>query len=587
MLDIQWPLRLRRLSMNRTLTRRKREVRSVRRRRSSCALAAQIEQLEPLQLLSAAAALPIGPGPPGPGPPGPIHIRPTPPQPVAGADSPQQIADAYGFNKISIPGNALLGTGQTIAIVEIGIDPNILNDANTFNRQYGLPLLTSSSFLEYNAPGATVDPQTSLADAFETSLDVEWAHAIAPGANILLVNEGSESDLQNANSGVDIDYGANYAANSLGVSVVSISYGGNEYSSETGSDQYFTTPYVHNPVAFVTSSNDSTTAEPGTKYPAVSPEVLAVGGTVFTKPLGTSGGYQTENAWPESGGGISPYEPELVYNAQGQLVQAVSDGTPVSRSTPDVAYNATNFSVYDTWDDSGWDIGHGTSFGAPQWASLVAIADQERALQGLPTLDNLPSRINALATTSPGDFHDITKGSDPYDGENAGPGYDLVTGWGSPRAQDVIHALVFHSPEQPQQPSYANGNPLLYQGGPGPINPQPIHNSSLSVSGPGLIPQVETSLSSPLDNDGLSNAQTIPNATDQFLTPLESRNQSRSWQDMPVQVASVDARSSASLSGPATSLARTGSATDPNNWVNEADNNLWAGFNAALEILGT
>jgi hypothetical protein len=251
----------------------------------------------------------------------------------------------------------------------------------------------------------------------------------------------------------------NYAANWPGVSVVSISYGGNEYSGEGANDQYFTTPYGHNPVAFVAASGDSTKAYPGVQYPAVSPEVLSVGGTVFTKPLGNSGQYQYEDAWSQSAGGVSDEsEPELVYNSAGQLV------TAGPRETPDVAYNATNYSIYDTWDDSGWDVSVGTSNGAPQWAALVAIADQGRALQGLPTLDNLPSQINAIATSLPGAFHDITKGKNHTDKQSAGPGYDYVTGWGTPIAPNLVTDLIDDA-YPPIEPYYATGNPLLDQGG--------------------------------------------------------------------------------------------------------------------------
>jgi subtilase family serine protease len=505
------------------LTRLKSVVRSPRRRpNGSHSLAVQIEQLESLQLLSI-GPIPIRPiGPPFPTP---IIYQPPPPPPLSPyptADTPAQIADAYGFNKISLPdgSKAPLGTGQTIAIVEIGIDPTIQQDANVFNKQYSLPQLNSSNFLIYNAPGATNDPQSSNGDAFETSLDVEWAHAMAPGANILLVNEGSQADEANPQSTVDIDYGVNYAANWPGVSVVSISYGGNEYSGETQDDQFYTTPYFHNPVAFVASSGDSTLAEPGIIYPSASPEVLSVGGTTFTKALGNTGTHQYEDAWSQSGGGISADEPELVYNPQGQLVPA---GYP--RTTPDVAYNATNYSVYDTWDDDGWDIGHGTSFGAPQWSALVAIADQGRALQGLPTLDNLPSQINAIATTDPAAFHDITKGTNPLDGDSAGPGYDLMTGWGTPKAQDVVADLI-NSTYLPQEPYYATGNPLLYQGGPGPINPRPpVLNSGLgllamppSTGGGTMAVAVEPPTSASAGSIAL---ETAPTADSPSLSPFD------------------------------------------------------------------
>jgi len=436
-----------------------------RRKQNNRTLAIQIEWLEPLQLLT----------------------------PLAGSISPQQISVAYGFNDVafdgytkvitrqglkfvpySIPGT---GAGQTIAIIEIGIDPHIESDANVFSKQYGLPTLNTSNFTEYNAPGSKKDGSADTNGfAQETSIDVEWAHAIAPQAKILLVDEGSETNP--LTSGL-ID-GVNYAANQPGVSVVSYSYGNSEFAGETLEDQYFTTPAGHTPVAFVAASGDSvpeTTPSITTNWPAMSPEVLSVGGTYFTPnangSLPASGAYVNEAAWGEgpgqgsgnaSGGGTSPYEPELFYASASQLLPFVLGVGSSTRLNPDVSYNAEDFSVYDT-DGGGWILGGGTSAGTPQWAALVAIADQGRALYGLPNLDNLPSRMLAIGIFDPGDFHDITSGGNPLDGDNATPGFDFVTGFGTPKAQDVVRDLVA-SPYQPAQPSYSTGNALLPQAPP-------------------------------------------------------------------------------------------------------------------------
>jgi hypothetical protein len=392
--------------------------------------------------------------------------------------TPAQIRAAYGFNDIEFfddqqgqftfpPGD---GRGQTIAIVAIGNDPNIEQDANVFDAQYSLPPLTASTFTIYEAPGTTDDPTypQGTGTAFETSLDVEWAHAMAPGANILLVEEGSQSDEKSAVSDFDIANGASYAANQPGVSVVSISYGGYEYSFENGLDALYTGANPadlsqYHPVGFVASSGDSPTPTeaPGVRppsqyatieYPATSPEVLAVGGTYFTNSLPQNGKHQIEDAWSYSGGGTSVYEDELVYQ----------DGALVStgpRTSPDVAYNAENYSVYDSYSDVGWDVGQGTSFGAPQWAALIAIADQGRSYLGLPPLDNLPSRIAMLPSS---DFHDITNGENKFDGIKATKGYDEVTGYGTPKANLVVFDLMLDSPFPPIEPPY---EPLPVIGG--------------------------------------------------------------------------------------------------------------------------
>ena len=253
----------------------------------------------------------------------------------------------------------------------------------------------------------------------ETSLDVEWAHAIAPGANILLVeaNSSSLSDLLTA---------VNYARNAPGVSVVSMSWGAGEFQGETSFDSYFTTPAGHAGVTFVGSSGDSGAPS---LWPALSSNVLAVGGTTLS--VTSSGGYINETAWSGSGGGYSLYESEPLYQ---RSVQASG-----VRTGPDVAYDAnpnTGFYVYDTMGASGWyDVG-GTSAGAPQWSALIAIADQGRALSGQATFSGVQSQIYSLPSS---DFHNITSGSNGY---SAHAGYNLVTGRGSPVANLVIAGLV-------------------------------------------------------------------------------------------------------------------------------------------------
>src|SRR5205807_737888 len=105
-----------------------------------------------------------------------------------------------------------------------------------------------------------------------------------------------------------------------------------------------------------------------------------------------------------------------------------------NRASPDVAYDAnpnTGFAVYDTYGQGGWLQVGGTSASAPQWAALIAIADQGRALAGLGSLDGFTQTLPKLYQLPAADFHDITSGSNGF---AAGPGYDLVTGRGSPVA---------------------------------------------------------------------------------------------------------------------------------------------------------
>jgi subtilase family serine protease len=342
-------------------------------------------------------------------------------------DSPAAIRAAYGIDAIAFSSGAIVGdgAGQTIAIVDAYSDPNIAADLTAFDAEYGLP--GPSSFTVDNLGASSTDPAWAL----ETALDVEWAHAIAPAANIVLVEASSDS--------LQALFGAvKYASNLPGVGVVSMSWGASEISSETTYDSLFTTPAGHTNVTYVTASGDYG-AWSGVAYPSASPNVLAVGGTTLT--LSASGSYGSESGWSGSTGGFSSFESEPSYQAATLLSAGLSTG---ARAVPDVALNAdpnTGYSVYDSVPyngESGWfDVG-GTSGAAPAWAALVAIADQGLAIAGHGPLSTT-ELLNELYSLPSSDFHDVATGSNGY---SATAGYDLVTGLGSPRANLLVAGLV-------------------------------------------------------------------------------------------------------------------------------------------------
>jgi len=345
--------------------------------------------------------------------------------------TPAQMRAAYGFDKISFGGVAADGAGTTIAIVDAYDNPNVLDDLRAFDRAFGLP---DPVFTKVNQNGGSTMPAAGNGWASEISLDVQWAHAIAPGASILLVeaNSSSFSDLMAA---------VNYARNQPGVVAVSMSWGGGEFSGETTYDATFTTPAGHGGVAFIASSGDSGAP---VSYPAVSPNVVSVGGTSLSM---SSGAYASESGWYGSGGGISSYESQPAYQA-GLVSQSST-----RRGNPDVAYDAdpyTGVPVYDSYTygtASPWGQFGGTSAGAPQWAALVAIADQGRAIAGLPALDGRTELLPALYALSAADFHDVTSGtSTGTPNYSATAGYDLVTGRGTPLADRVVADLVALAP---------------------------------------------------------------------------------------------------------------------------------------------
>ena len=347
--------------------------------------------------------------------------------------TPSQIRHAYGFDKITLGnGVAANGAGQTIAIVDAYDDPNIASDLHQFDLQFGLP---DPTFTKVNQNGGTTYPTADSGWGSEISLDVEWAHAIAPAANILLV-EANDSSYTNLFAAVD------YAARQPGVSVVSMSWGGGEFSGESSYDSNFLTPTGHAGVTFVASSGDSGAP---VSYPAASPDVLAVGGT--TTNMDASGNILSETGWSGSGGGISSYESQPSYQ-KGVVTQSTTQ-----RTNPDVSYDAdpnTGFPVYDSFGSpagAAWQQFGGTSDAAPQWAALIAIADQGRAIDGLGSLDGRTQTLPKIYSVSPSDFNDITSGtsfgSPSY---SAGPGYDLVTGRGTPRANLLVADLIGQTP---------------------------------------------------------------------------------------------------------------------------------------------
>ncbi|HZT05628.1 MAG TPA: S53 family peptidase [Chloroflexota bacterium] len=325
--------------------------------------------------------------------------------------TPAQARKAYGFDQI-----AGTGAGQTIAIVDAYGSPTIANDLAVFSQQFGLP----AANLTIAKPQGSRIP-TDGGWALETSLDVEWAHAIAPDANILLVVAAD-------NSFTNLFAAVQYA-NTHGAVAVSMSWGGSEFCGETTYDSYFTTPGV----TYFASSGDS---GHGVIYPSSSPNVVSVGGTTLS--VTSDGSYVSESAWGGSGGGISAIEvPTSSFCPGGLATPSYQSGFQTfgaGRGTPDVAYDAdphTGFAVYDTTlyqGQRGWWVVGGTSAGAPQWAALAALA----ASSGVAPLYSFPS-----------DYHDIATGSNGSCGPqcNAAPGYDLVTGLGSPKANLLIPAL--------------------------------------------------------------------------------------------------------------------------------------------------
>jgi hypothetical protein len=400
--------------------------------------------------------------------------------------TPQQIRAAYGIDDISfgnIPGD---GSGQTIAIVDAHHDPSLFADVATFDTAFGITQFgpTGPNLTIYNqegqmaikngnpvTPGIYLPTVDLTGDSEnEEALDVEWAHAIAPAANIDVIECGTSSDEVDDHGNQIVSFndeidGAKTAANLPGVSVVSMSFDavnpntglpGEVPGERADYDPDLIYPQVKYGVTFVASTGDY--GAPG-GYSAYSPEVLAVGGTTLPPDENGNPDLKEEAGWGYqiaetnlngqllgSGGGISIYETDTFQAGDGFQ-------TGDQRTIPDVAFDAdpaTGVAEYNsTYNINGpgsnWNgppngvPGNGTSLATPCWAGLIAIVDQGLALQGLGPLNGATQTLPAIYRLPTSDFNQILVG---YNGYEAGYGYNLVTGRGSPIANTLVPDLV-------------------------------------------------------------------------------------------------------------------------------------------------
>ena len=373
--------------------------------------------------------------PPGGLPTASPQIPGTPGPPFMGFnfETPASIACVYQLMLPQVPGCSPYlaymnpaGGARAIAIVDAYHDPAAAADFVRFSNQFGLPL---SFFTQVQTQagngsgGCTGALSTPINDPTggggpEESLDIEWAHAMAPGAAIYLV-EAQSNSLSDMYCAVRIAAGVVAAS---GGGEVSLSPGSGEFPSETFFDSVFTTPSV----VYFASAGDA----PGTQYPCVSPNVVCAGGTSIGRNHITGAYVNQETAWQTTGGGQSLYEARPGY-------QPFSVGS--TRGVPDVSADAnpdTGVWVVDDYallvPGSGctvgpcWFIVGGTSVSAPLWAGIANAAG------------SFASSSNAELTRLYGDpssnFNDVTIGSCGLNmGYLSGSGLDYCTGRGSPR----------------------------------------------------------------------------------------------------------------------------------------------------------
>ncbi len=304
------------------------------------------------------------------------------------------------------------GTG-TIALIEAHADASLEKDLSQFDDKFGIQTCNKSNkCLNIHSLGSST-PAT-MGWALETALDVEWAHAIAPSAKILVV-EARSTSLKDLLAAID------YARNSKDVVSISMSWGGKEFDGEESLDNYFTNK---GGAPFFASSGDNGT---GVSWPAASVNVISVGGTTLNFDAKTNL-FSKESAWSGSGGGMSTYEHEPAYQV------GYVNRSGAMRAVPDVSYNAdptSGFSVYSSrgGKTGGWYVIGGTSAGAPQWAAIQALGKSIGK-----DISNDVLYTDKASSMGSNYFRDIISGSNGiclyYC--TARRHYDYVTGLGSP-----------------------------------------------------------------------------------------------------------------------------------------------------------
>ncbi len=368
--------------------------------------------------------------------------------------TPSFMRAAYNFP------SSLDGTDQTILIVDAFGSPTIQNDLAVFDRIFSIPPPPSFTVFcpEGCPPFNPRNPHGEADWALETSLDVEYAHAMAPGANIVLVVAAT-------NSGNAINVAESMAIKRYPGSIMSQSFGIPEIQVSGNNPQIIQAEknYAAAAAAGITvlaSAGDSGatngSSAPNALFPSSDPLVVAVGGTEgspYPGGLATcritsqscEGRYGGEQVWNEpqfasATGGA----PSLFFG-----VPSYQNGLGLkARTTPDISYNAAvngGVLVYTTFlGFPALFIVGGTSAGSPQWAAIFAMANQlaGKALGFInPALYSL-----AQSTAYALDFHDITKGNNQLVGTplgfTAGPGYDDASGWGTPDVARLVLDLV-------------------------------------------------------------------------------------------------------------------------------------------------
>jgi subtilase family serine protease len=337
----------------------------------------------------------------------------------------------------------LTGAGQSIGI--FSFDGYLASDVQLYYSKTGM----SSSVPIKNvlvggfsgACTAVSSPTSSTCDDGEQVLDIVNAIGMAPGITQIVFYEGS--------SNTEI---LNQMATDNVAKVLSSSWGWNP--ADAASDDPIFQEFAAQGQSFVSASGDDGEFNSSTyDFPAVDPYITEVGGTELTT-TGPGGAWSAETAWPQSGGGYVSGTPIPSWQQLTGVINSSNLGSTTLRNSPDVAAEA-NFDN-PTVINGSFETGYGgTSFAAPRWAGFLALVNQQSVANGKGTVGFInPALYNlGISSSYSSAFHDITSGSNPPtagdgSGFNAVPGFDLVTGWGSPAGVGLINQLARASTNQ-------------------------------------------------------------------------------------------------------------------------------------------
>jgi len=353
-----------------------------------------------------------------------------------------------GCNPASGGTNHPSGGWGAIALVDAYDNPNAESDLKFFSTFYGLAapsftkVIANSSFGNLNGMTASCSgkPAGNMHWGLEEDLDIEWAHVMAPGAKIILVEACSSSV-------ADLEYAEQVAGKEVsadGGGDISNSWGTSEWAGEVNTSDDVFYRYHPNRISYFASAGDSGW---GAAYPSSSPWVVSAGGTTVNRDA--NGNFINETCWSMSGGGVSAFElwqsPTNIHNGMGPWTDYQYEfAAQGARQTPDISFNADPASgvyVYDTYETTpGWYIVGGTSVASPSLAGIINNANN-RLGQTPPAGGEYVNHEDTLMyaqyyanTAYHANFYDVVLGSNGT-GHDAGTGYDQCTGLGSPRGK--------------------------------------------------------------------------------------------------------------------------------------------------------